>query len=94
MPFWQGCIVSNYLLYISNGTSSTIVSTSTSKQLEQAKSMKCSVSKLFEISATSNLQNEIMPILNGTFELNSDDMRLIPNKIYAIFGLKFGFLNF
>ena len=76
MPFWQGCIVSNYLLYISNGTSSTIVSTSTSKQLEQAKSMKCSVSKLFEISATS----EIMPILNGTFELTSDDLRLVSDE--------------
>ena len=76
MPFWQGCIVSNYLLYISNGTSSTIVSTSTSKQLEQAKSMKCSVSKLFEISATS----EIMPILNGTFELTSDDIRSVSDE--------------
>ena len=44
--------------------------------------MTCSVSKLFEISATSDLQNEIMPneILNGTFELTSDDIRLVSDE--------------
>ena len=67
----------DYQLYIYNCIFSTIASLSTSIQLEQAQSMKCSVSKSFEISTTSYLQNEIKPILNGTFELTSDDIRLV-----------------
>ena len=65
---------------ISNGIFSTISGASTSIQLEQAQSMKCFVSKSFETSASSDLQNEMMPILNGTFEFTSDDIRLISNK--------------
>ena len=65
---------------ISNGIFSIISGASTSIQLEQAQSMKCSVSKSFETSASSDLQNEIMPILNGTFELTADDIRLISNE--------------
>ena len=66
-----------FLLYISYGIFRTVASVSTSSKLEQAKSMKCSVSKSFEISTSSDLQNEIKPILNGTFELTSDDIRLV-----------------
>ena len=65
---------------ISNGIFSIISGASTSIQLEQAQSMKCSVSKSFEISTTSYLQNEIKPILNGTFELTSDDIRLVSDE--------------
>ena len=50
----------------------------TSIQLETAQSMKCLVSKSFESSASSDLQNDI--ILNGTFELTSDDIRLVSNE--------------
>ena len=67
-------------IVFSYGIFSTIASTTTSIQLEQARSMTCSVSKLFEISATSDLQSEIMPILNGTFELTSDDIRLVSDE--------------
>ena len=52
--------------------------TTTSIQLETAQSMKCLVSKSFESSASSDLQNDI--ILNGTFELTSDDIRLVSNE--------------
>jgi len=52
--------------------------TTTSIQLETAQSMKCLVSKSFESSASSDLQNDI--ILNGTFELTSDDIRLVLNE--------------
>ena len=69
-----------YLLYIPNGIFSTIASLSTSLQLEQTQSMKCSVSKSFEISTSSDLQNEMKPILNGTFELTSDDIRLVSDE--------------
>ena len=79
MPFWQGCIISNLFL-ISNGVFRTITSASTSIELERAQAMKCSVSKLFEISATADLRNEIIPILNGTFELTSDDLRLVSDE--------------
>ena len=67
-------------IYICNEILSTIAATSTSIQLEQAQSMKCSVSKSFETSASSDLQNEMMPILNGTFELTADEIRLISNE--------------
>ena len=70
----------DYQLTISNGIFSTIASLSTSIQLEHAQSMKCSVSKSFEISTSSDLQNEIKPILNGTFEITSDDIRLVSDE--------------
>ena len=70
----------DYQLNISNGIFSTIASLSTSIQLEQAQSMKCSVRKSFEISTSSNLQNEVKPILNGTFEFTSDDIRFFSNE--------------
>ena len=54
----------------------------TSIQLETAQSMKCLVSKSFESSASSDLQNDI--ILNGTFELTSDDIRLVSNENITI----------
>ena len=38
------------------------------------------VKKSFEISSSSNLQNEEKPILNGTFELTSDDIRLVSDE--------------
>ena len=78
MSFWQGCIL--LLFFISDGIFRTIASLSTSIQLEQTKSMKCSVSKSFQISAFSDLQNEIKPILNGTFEITSDDIRLVSDE--------------
>ena len=78
MSFWQGCIL--LLFFISDGIFRTIASLSTSIQLEQTKSMKCSVSKSFQISAFSDLQNEIKPILNGTFELTADDIRLVSGE--------------
>lgn len=70
----------DYLVFISNEIFSTIASISTSIQVEHAQSMKCSVSKSFKISTSSDLQNEITPILNGTFDLTSDDIRLISNE--------------
>ena len=70
----------DYQLYISNGIFSTIASLSTSIQLEQAQTMKCSVRKSFEISSSSNLHNEVKPILNGTFELSPDDIRLVSDE--------------
>ena len=66
--------------FISDGIFRTIASLSTSIQLEQAQSMKCSVRKSFEISASSNLQNEVKPILNRTFEFTSDDIRFVSNE--------------
>ena len=70
----------NYLHFKSNEIFSTIASISTSIQVEHAQSMKCSVSKSFKVSSSSDLQNEMMPLLNGTFELTSDDIRLISDK--------------
>ena len=58
---------------------SNFTTTGTWMQLEAAQSMKCLVSKSFETSAPSELQNDIMPMLNGTFELTSDDIRLVSN---------------
>ena len=49
-------------------------------QLEEAQAMKCYVSNSFETSVSSDLQNDKLPILNGTFELTADDIRLVPNK--------------
>ena len=72
----------DYLVFISNEMFSTIASISTSIQVEHAQSMKCSVSKSFQVSSSSDLQNEIMPILNGTFELTTDDIRLASDEIY------------
>ena len=70
----------NYLFFRFNEIFSTIASISTSIQVEHAQSMKCSVSKSFKVSSSSDLQNEMMPLLNGTFELTSDDIRLISDK--------------
>ena len=70
----------SYLFFKSNEIFSTIASISTSIQVEHAQSMKCSVSKSFKVSSSSDLQNEMMPLLNGTFELTSDDIRLISDK--------------
>ena len=78
MPFWQGCIITFFSSF--NGIFSTIASLSTSIQLEQAQSMKCSVSKSFKISTSSDLQNEVMPTLNETFELTSDDIRSVSDE--------------
>ena len=70
----------NYLLFLFNEIFSTIANTSATMQLEQTQSMKCSVSKSFQVSTSSDLQNEIMPILNETFELTSDDIRLVSDE--------------
>ena len=70
----------SYFFFKSNEIFSTIASISTSIQVEHAQSMKCSVSKSFKVSSSSDLQNEMMPLLNGTFELTSDDIRLISDK--------------
>ena len=59
---------------------SNSTATATLIQLETAQSMKCLVNKSFETSASSDIQNDIMPILNGTFELTSDDIRLVSNE--------------
>ena len=59
---------------------SNSTATATSIQLETAQSMKCLVSKSFESPASSDSQNDIMTILNGTFELTSNDIRLVANE--------------
>ena len=59
---------------------SNSTATATLIELETAQSMKCLVNKSFETSASSDIQNDIIPILNGTFELTSDDIRLVSNE--------------
>ena len=70
----------NYLLFKSNQIFSTIASISTSIQVEHAQSMKCSVSQSLKLSTSFDLQNDVMPILNETFKLTSDDIRLISDE--------------
>ena len=72
-----------YLLYISYDIFSTIASTSTSIQLEQARPMTCYVSNSFEVSASFHLQNEtttttlststeVVPDITTTLEISTE----------------------
>ena len=44
--------------------------------------MKCSVSNSFEAaSSSSDFDSETMPVLNDTFELTSEDIRLVSKDL-------------
>ena len=52
-------------------------------QLEPTQLMSCSVSSSFETQNKTEIENTTVSIINETFELSSDDISLVSDKIFS-----------
>ena len=64
-------------------TNFRILTDTISVQLEPTQSMSCSVSNSFEAENKAEINNTSVSTLNATFELSSDDISLVSDKIFS-----------
>ena len=60
-----------------------ILTDTASVQLEPTQPMSCSVSSSFETVNKTEIDNTSIPKINETFELSSDDISLVLDKIFS-----------
>ena len=60
-----------------------ILTDTASVQLEPSQPMSCSVSNSFETKNKTEIDNTSVSKINETFELSSDDISLVSDKIFS-----------